>query len=62
MPKLCVRCGKNKAEVPDNTRMGRPILRVCRECHMVGLMSRFVESYMSMVKQQEDVLTQKDDE
>lgn len=26
-------CGKNPAEVPDRERMGRPINRICRECH-----------------------------
>lgn len=41
MSKLCVRCGKNKPTVPDNTRMGRPILRVCSECHAIGLRNSF---------------------
>lgn len=31
--KLCVICNKRPAEVPDRERMGRPIKRVCRQCH-----------------------------
>ena len=31
--KMCEICGKNPAEVPDRERMGRPINRICRECH-----------------------------
>jgi hypothetical protein len=31
--KLCVICSKRPAEVPDRERMGRPIKRVCRQCH-----------------------------
>ena len=30
---LCVVCHTRKAEVPDRERMGRPVKRVCRECH-----------------------------
>lgn len=33
MPRTCVVCHKNPPELPDRTRMGRPIRRVCRECH-----------------------------
>jgi len=33
MKKLCVVCGKNEAMVPDRNRPGRPIKRVCRQCH-----------------------------
>lgn len=33
MAKLCEICRINKAELPDRERMGRPIKRVCRECH-----------------------------
>jgi hypothetical protein len=29
----CVVCHERKAEVPDRERMGRPINRVCRQCH-----------------------------
>lgn len=29
----CIICHTRPAEVPDRTRMGRPIKRVCRECH-----------------------------
>lgn len=31
--KLCIVCGKRKAEVPDRNRIGRGVKRVCRECH-----------------------------
>ncbi len=31
--KMCEICGKNPAEVPDRERMGRPINRICGECH-----------------------------
>lgn len=33
MPKLCEKCGERPATVPDRNRMGRPINRVCSECH-----------------------------
>lgn len=33
MGKLCESCHKNKAELPDRNRMGRPIKRICKECH-----------------------------
>ena len=33
MSRLCVVCNKRPAAVPDRNQMGRPILRVCRECH-----------------------------
>ncbi len=33
MAKLCERgCGR-PAALPDRNRMGRPIKRICRECH-----------------------------
>ncbi len=31
--KLCEVCRVNPATVPDRERMGRPIKRVCSECH-----------------------------
>ena len=31
--RLCIVCRQRPAAVPDRERMGRPILRVCRECH-----------------------------
>jgi hypothetical protein len=30
---LCIYCRKRVAAVPDRNRIGRPIKRVCRECH-----------------------------
>ncbi len=29
----CVVCHEREAAVPDRERMGRPIKRVCRQCH-----------------------------
>lgn len=29
----CVVCHEREAQVPDRERMGRPVKRVCRECH-----------------------------
>lgn len=37
MPRLCEHCGKRPAAVPDRERMGRPIKRVCLECHRGAL-------------------------
>lgn len=31
--KTCILCGKNPRELPDRNIQGRPIKRVCRECH-----------------------------
>ena len=31
--KMCEICHKNPATVPDRERMGRPINRICLECH-----------------------------
>ena len=31
--RLCVVCRVRPPEVPDRERMGRPIKRVCRQCH-----------------------------
>jgi hypothetical protein len=33
MIKLCIKCRTNKAELPDREVMGRPIKKICRECH-----------------------------
>lgn len=35
--KLCIVCGARPPEVPDRERMGRPIKRVCLECHRARL-------------------------
>lgn len=32
-PRKCIVCGKNPAAVPDRNRPGRPIKRVCLQCH-----------------------------
>ena len=31
--RLCIVCHKRPPEVPDRLQMGRPIKRVCLECH-----------------------------
>lgn len=31
--RMCILCGKGPAEVPDRERLGKPIKRVCVECH-----------------------------
>jgi hypothetical protein len=33
----CIICRERPAQVPDRERMGRPIKRVCRQCHVVRL-------------------------
>lgn len=42
MPRKCERCGKHPAAVPDPERMGRPIKRICSECHAGGLRIGFL--------------------
>jgi hypothetical protein len=37
MAKLCELCHARRAAIPDRNRMGRPIKRICRECHAVRL-------------------------
>ncbi len=29
----CVVCREREAVLPDRERMGRPVKRICRECH-----------------------------
>lgn len=41
MPKLCIMCHERKATVPDRERMGRPINRVCSQCHAERLRGDF---------------------
>ena len=33
----CIVCNARPAELPDRNRMGRPIKRVCFECHSARL-------------------------
>ena len=37
MVKLCELCHVRAAVLPDRERTGRPIKRICRECHSVRL-------------------------
>lgn len=39
MPTMCVVCHERPARVPDRERMGRPIKRICRECHAQRLIA-----------------------
>ena len=31
--RMCIICREHPAELPDRNAMGRPIKKVCRECH-----------------------------
>jgi len=42
MLRKCERCGQRPAAVPDPERMGRPIRRICSECHAGGLRTGFL--------------------
>ncbi len=33
----CILCEENKAVLPDRDRMGRPIARICKQCHAARL-------------------------
>ena len=37
MPRTCDICKENDAAVPDRNRTGKPIKRICRQCHMARL-------------------------
>lgn len=37
MARLCMLCELRPATVPDREQMGRPIKRVCSECHAARL-------------------------
>jgi len=39
--KPCVVCHVGPRDLPDRERMGRPIKRVCRACHMARLRDDF---------------------
>jgi len=41
--KFCVVCHKNPPELPDRNVIGRPINRVCRECHMMRLRGDMIQ-------------------
>lgn len=40
--KQCIRCGIKKAELPLRGVMGRPLKRICRECHREELRKDFL--------------------
>lgn len=50
MPKLCILCKKNKAEIPDREQMGRPIKRICEKCHAVRIMTDFIKIINPLAK------------
>jgi hypothetical protein len=37
MPKLCELCQERPASIPDRNREGRPINRICSQCHRIRL-------------------------
>ena len=47
--KICEACGVNPATVPDRNRMGRPIKRICRECHSKRLAGDVVAVFESFL-------------
>jgi len=53
MTKKCEACGINPAAVPDRNRMGRPIKRICKECHADRLRGDF-EAIIARRKQADD--------
>jgi len=34
---LCIVCHNRPAQIPDRDKPGRPIKRICRECHVKRL-------------------------
>ena len=51
--KTCVLCHERAAQVPDRERMGRPIKRVCRECHSGRLREDLAKIMKAREKNQE---------
>jgi RNA polymerase-binding transcription factor DksA len=51
--KMCEICGKNPAEVPDRERKGRPINRLCLECHTKRLKTDMAQSLFMQKKRRE---------
>ena len=60
--KLCLLCKKNHAQVPDRNMMGRPIKRLCRECHRERLredleyIKKLRERCKKMIRSDEEIL------
>ena len=52
---MCEICHKNHAEVPDRERMGRPINRICLECHAKRLKMDIVFSMTVQIKRREQL-------
>lgn len=50
MPKVCIICHERPPEVPDRAQMGRPIKRVCRQCHAERLRGDVVRVMEDHVK------------
>jgi hypothetical protein len=55
--KMCVLCHQRPAAVPDRERMGKPIKRVCRECHAARLRGDLVEILEVERKRRERIMT-----
>lgn len=49
--KVCEKCGRNPATVPDRDRPGRPINRVCQTCHS-ALLRGDLQSIMRRTRQE----------
>lgn len=41
MKKMCIVCHVNPAEIPDRNRMGSPLKRICKKCHVERLKQDF---------------------
>jgi len=55
--RVCIVCRANPPELPDRNRMGRPIKRICRECHAKRLQRDFRYIYeMSRAKNEKNNL------
>lgn len=51
--KMCIVCGERKAELPDRNVMGRPIKRVCKECH-AGRLRSDIQAIMLKYKKEDE--------
>ena len=52
--RMCIVCHKRAPEVPDRNVMGRPIKRVCLECHGERLRGDLALGMSRILKQREE--------
>ena len=52
--KMCELCQKSPAVVPDRTRGGRPIKRICSRCHSMRLQGDMLNILCNEMKKYED--------